>query len=429
VQFSFPFGDTTLPVNLPDGLSLTVARPREMEPLLSARQVVRDALAKPTGAPPLEVAARGKHHCVIVTTDHTRQNAYKLWLPEVLDQLNKAGLPDKAISIFIASAMRPPMTEAEKLEYFGEEILKRVQTLDHDAHTSPLAKAGRTDYGTVLQVNEQVYKAEMLVLTGGIKYHNFAGYTGGREGILPGACGLETIESNFVRALDPKTGELVSSVRPGLLTGNPFSEDMNDACILVKPTYYFDVIVTPEGQLAWLAAGDYGYVPRLGAKFYDEYHCVEVEHPADIAIIGAGGGRSASTLYRAHKILRQVSGVLAPESSLVWVASCAGGEGPPMLEEWRSMDVDAIRYKLLRHASLIGLAALVIKETTAAHKVHLVSNLDPQISQQWGFIPHERVDRAIGAALPKSPEKAHWLVSEDASELLAVSKTAKEVHA
>jgi nickel-dependent lactate racemase len=352
-----------------------------------------------------------------VTTDHTRQNGYQLWLPELLDQLNAVGLPDRSISIFVASAMRGPMTAEDKREYFGDEVLRRVQTIDHDAKTSPLVKAGRTDYGTVLEVNEAVYKAEMLVLTGGIRYHNFAGYTGGREGILPGACGMTTIESNFSRALDPKTGELLKNVRPGLLTGNPFSEDMNEACILVKPTYYIDVMTTPDGsQLAWIGAGDYGYIPRLGAKFYDEHNRATLSSPADIVIVGTGG-KAGSTLYRAHRVLRQVMGALGPEGSLVWVVGCEEGDGPTMLAEWRGLSRDEIRYKALRSASLIGLAALVIKEATTACKVHLVSKLPADLAEEWGFIPHETVDKAMFNAMPRNAGTAHWVVCEDAAEM------------
>jgi lactate racemase len=424
VQFSFPFGDAALPLTLPDGLRLTTARPLPMEPLLSARQALRDALEKPVGAPPLAIAARNKSNCLIVTTDHTRQNAYKLWLPELLDQLNKVGLPDSAISIFVASAMRGPMNQEEKLAYFGAEVLRRVRTHDHDANTSTLYKAGRTDYGTVLEVNETVYKAEMLVLTGGIRYHSFAGYSGGREGILPGSCGMATIESNFSRAMDEKTGRLLSSVGPGKLQANPFSEDMNEACILVKPTYYFDVVTTSSGELAWVGAGDYGYVPRLGAKFYDAHNCTALDSPADIAIVGAGGGRGASTLYRAHKVLRQIEPALSPDASIVWVASCHEGEGPPMLEEWRGLALDEVRYKVLRNATLIGLAALVIKEATSAHRIHLVSSLPDEVATAWGFIPHQTVDKAMFNAMPKSPEKAHWLVCEDAGEMLLSLKEA-----
>jgi nickel-dependent lactate racemase len=394
------------------------AAPKQVGALLEPRHALREALQKPVGAPPLNIAVRGKGSCVIVTTDHTRQNAYQLWLPELLDQLNAVGLPDKAISIFIASAMRGAMTAEEKRQYFGDEILRRVRTIDHDAQSSPLVKAGRTDYGTVLEVNEVVYKAEMLVLTGGIRYHNFAGYTGGREGILPGACGMATIESNFSRAIDQKTGQLLDAVRPGLLTGNPFSEDMNEACILVKPTYYIDVMTTPDGsQLAWVGAGDYGYVPRLGAKFYDEHNRAELTCPADIAIFGTGG-KAGSTLYRAHRVLRQVMGSLTPDASLVWVVGCTDGEGPDMLAEWRGLSVDEVRYKALRSSSLIGLAALVIKEATAKHKVHLVSGLPDDVAIAWGFIPHQSVDKAMFNAMPRNPEKALWAVCEDASEMM-----------
>jgi lactate racemase len=419
VEYSFPYGDSVLRVALPEGLNVTVARPTPMEPVLSARVAFREALAKPLGAPPLSQVVRGKHDCLIVTTDHTRQNCYKLWLPELLDQLNAVGLPDKAIGIFVASAMRGPMTADEKLVYFGEEVLRRVKIHDHDCTSPDLVKAGRTDFGTVLHVNAQVYKAETLILTGGIRYHNFAGYTGGREGILPGSCGLDTINSNFKRAVEASTGKLLDGVRPGQLTGNPFSDDMHEACTLIKPSYYIDVITNDDGTVAWFGAGDFGYVPRLGAKFYDEHNRIVLEQPADVALIGAGGGRSGSTLYRAHKSLRQAERVLAPESHLVWVASCERGEGPDQLAEWRELSLDEIRHRCLRQGTLIGLAALVIKEITAAHKVHIVSTLPEEVCRAWGFIPHATIEQALTAAVPQFPERARWLVGEDMSDLLA----------
>ena len=137
-----------------------------MQPVASARQALRDALDKPVGAPPLSIAARGKSNCLIVVTDHTRQNAYKLWLPELLDQLNKVGLPDSAISIFVASAMRDAMGHDDKLAYFGEEVLRRVKLHDHDARSSTLYKRDRTD-SALCGSQRDCLQGQMLILTGG----------------------------------------------------------------------------------------------------------------------------------------------------------------------------------------------------------------------------------------------------------------------
>lgn len=427
VDYAFPYGDGELTLSLPDGLNVTTVAPRPM-PGIDPIQGLRRALESPTGARPLPDVLRGKREVLIAVTDHTRQNGYRRWLPELLNQINRAGVADANIALFVASAMRGPMTADEKREYFGNQSIDRVRTIDHDAESSSLVKAGRTDFGTVLQLNEHVYKAEALILTGGIQYHNFAGYTGGREAILPGACGLESINSNFQRALNSQ-GHLRNSVRPGVLSGNPFSDDMHEACILIKPSYYIDVILNPEGELAWFGAGDFGYVPRLGAKFLDEHNRISLSQPTDVAVIGAGGGRSGSTLYRAHKSLRQVERALAPGATVIWVARCEGGEGPSMLADWRGRDIDEVRGRAMRQGSLIGLAALVLKELAGKYEVHMVTALPADVVAGWGFKAHGTFPGALAAAAGGFGSTARWLVGADMSDVLAELQQVQEAAA
>jgi nickel-dependent lactate racemase len=418
-QYSFPFGESQLSFALPGGLELTEARTRPMAALPDLLDAFHQTLEKSIGRPPLAEVARGMGECMVLVSDHSRRNAYQLWLPELLNRLNAAGVPDSKIQLYIASALRPAMTQEEKRAYFGEEICRRVELLDHDCDSPKLLKIGRTDLGTTIFIDPRVYNSDMLVLTGGVRYHSFAGYSGGRDCILPGACGRESINSNFKRAIDPKTEDIAAGAVPGRLMGNPVSEDIHEACNLAKPNYYVDVVLNDDSEVAWIGAGDYGYVPRVGAKFLDDHNKVLLKRPVDIAIIGSGGGRNDQTLYRAHKAILQVANCLAPRAAIVWIAECREGEGPPMLGEWRHLGVEECAHRVEMQGSLIGLTAFSIKKLARDFNVHMVGKLDPDLAQAWGFSVHDTVEKAIGRALTSTSAKAHWLVAPDMSNAFA----------
>jgi nickel-dependent lactate racemase len=424
-QYTFPYGSETLSFSLPPGLDVTEAFLRPMAPLPNLMESFHQTLEKSIGRPPLDTVANGMSECMVLVSDHSRRNAYQLWLPELLNRLNAAGLPDGKIRLYVASALRPAMTQAEKLEYFGAEICRRVEIMDHDCDSPTLLKIGRTDYGTVLYIDPRVYNSDMLILTGGIRYHSFSGYTGGRDTILPGVCGRESNNSNFKRGIDPKTDDLARGVEPGRMMGNPISEDMHEACNLAKPNYYVDVVLNDEGEVAWIGAGDYGYVPRVGAKFLDDHNRFTVPRLAEVAIVGSGGGRNDETLYRAHKALRQASPGLAPGCAVIWVAKCPGGEGPSILADWRDLSIEECAHKVLYQGSQMGLTAFSLKKMARDFSLHMVGDLDPEVAKAWGITMHDTVERALGRALSAAPQKAHWLIAPNLNNGL-VQKAADE---
>jgi len=339
----------------------------------------------------------------------------------LLDEVNAAGIPDGAIRLYVGSGTHRTATPEEKRELVGEAVHGRVEILDHDCDAmGRMQKIGRTSYGTVAYVDERVFHAELLILTGGINYHYFAGYSGGRKAVLPGCSARQTILSNHSLALERSTGDFHPAVQPGALVGNPVNEDMLQVASQLRPDICVNVVLNSDRQIAWLGAGDHGYMLRTGAQFLDDHRRVEVAEPAEIAIIGAGGYPKDLSLFQAHKSLRHSVAALKPGARVFWLAACEHGEGTKEFQSYRPLSLDEVRGKVQYHISLSSICSLSLKRLADMYEVHLISELEPDHVRAWGLVPHRDINQALGQGLPANAAALSWIVAPDFSSLLAV---------
>jgi nickel-dependent lactate racemase len=121
------------------------------------------------------------------------------------------------------------------------------------------------------------------VLTGLIKPHGFAGYTGGGKAILPGVSGMRTIISDHgYEALDHPCSVL------GVITGNPMREDLEEAAGMIGSTFILNLIVDWRKTAIGLVAGDMIEAHREGASILDSVAKVPAPGKADVVIAGSG---------------------------------------------------------------------------------------------------------------------------------------------
>ena len=283
-----------------------------------------------------------------------------------------------------------------------------------------MKKVGRTDYGTTIYVDQRVFDAELLIITGGIKYHYFAGYSGGRKALLPGCCARETILNNHRYTLDQLTGDFSELAGPGLLVGNPVNEDMLLVANQLSPDICVNVLLNAEKEVAWLGVGDHGYVLRYGVKHLNERCLIETTQLADIAIIGAGGHPKDLTLFQAHKSVRHSVEVLRQGARVFWLAKCEQGQGVEEFQTFSSLSLDECRARVQRQISLSSFCALSLKKIAEMYDVHLISDLPPEDVRAWGFTPHADIHQALAESLPGRADRLSWLVAPDMSNLLPV---------
>jgi lactate racemase len=344
---------------------------------------VRAALANPIGTPPLAEIVKPGERVALIVNDITRLTRTDLFLPPIINTLNRAGVPDRDILIVFALGIHRVQTEAERRAILGDEIFRRIRNFDHICtDEANLITLGTTSFGNTVQINRQVMETDRIILTGEIMYHLIAGYSGGRKSLAPGVAGWRTTTFNHRMIFDPRCAS-------GIMDGNPAHEDLMEACRMADPDFLVNVVLTPDGKLARVVAGHYELAHREGCRVVDEVLSARVGEPYDVLIASAGGYPLDIDLRQAHKGLENACRALKPGGAILFFAECANGSGHPSFEEYvaRYRDDFEMRRALEAHFEVGGHKAYWVARLGRIFDVHLVSALPPDFVKQCHLLP------------------------------------------
>src|SRR5262249_1027996 len=184
---------------------LTVPHPAP--PLTDPVRAIAQALCVPRGTPPLAQVITAAHPekapahktATVVVSDVTRPDVPYTGpagiLHPVLHTLEAQGLLPEHITILVATGTHRASTPAEKISMFGADVVQRYAILDHCAtDTATRRFVARTASGTEVYINTHYLDADVRILTGEIKPHFMAGFSGGRKAICPGLANLATLQ-------------------------------------------------------------------------------------------------------------------------------------------------------------------------------------------------------------------------------------------
>lgn len=288
------YGEEIVEFSLPEEWRV-VARgePRPFSAIANEIGEVRRALNNPIGAERLSHLAKGRKNAVIVTYDYTRpQNVPKYVVPAILEELNAAGLKDEQITLVMGGGSHVLANDEQIRFLYGRQVLDRLKVVVHNPDDN-LVFVGVTPFNTPIFANNVVMEADLKIAVGWIYPHVKAGYGAGAKTIFPGVMGRESIAIHHAKhALHPKS-------RPGILAGNPFREDIEEAAKLVRLDYIVDVVMDAENKLLRCVAGEPQMAFREGCTCYDKIFCVDVPQMVDIVL--TSGYPVDTHLYQSFK--------------------------------------------------------------------------------------------------------------------------------
>jgi len=117
----------------------------------------------------------------ILVSDITRPAPTHLMLPPLARRLKKLGISDLKV-VFGLGTHRRMTPEEERI------LLKDCVSLPSIQHNlDACVPLGQTRRGTPVEILETVASSDLIVATGNIEYHYYAGYSGGAKAVLPGA--------------------------------------------------------------------------------------------------------------------------------------------------------------------------------------------------------------------------------------------------
>jgi len=368
--------------------------------------VIERALANPSGKNLADL--RGSSAALLVS-DITRPTPSHLMLPPLIDGLKRVGVSEFKVVFALGTHRRMTALEERRLlqsSYF-------LPHLQHDP--SRCTSLGETRRGTPVEVLEEVASSDLVVATGNIEYHYYAGYSGGAKSLLPGVSSERSIVKNHELMRDPRSvsGRLDSPVRV----------DMEDAAEVAGLDFILNVVCNSKKEIVSAAAGDFLMAHRAGAAVVDAMYRKTVD-PAEIVITCAGGRPKDINLFQAHKALDNARGAAVAGGTIILLAECSEGLGNSAFERWaREADCAedcverfGLEYEFGGHkAALIALASL-------RHQLILVSSMTPELSRMCFFEPARTLEEALAMARDRHGKDARLLVMPHGNLTLAVAR-------
>jgi len=321
---SVPYGEEELEFMLQPWFELDIVESATATPVadLGAETVRR--LHSPLGGKRLRLLASdvmrtSPNACAIIAvTDLTRGSPDSVLVPPLLDELNAGGIPDTRITIIVAVGLHRATTDAEKRKKLGS-VVDRVRVVDSDGRDPAMW----ADLGTIPPYDvpgftqKRVKEADLVVATGIVEPHQYAGYSGGRKTVAIGCAGEPVITATHgMRFLEDP------GVRLAKIDGNPFHETVREIARRAGLRFCLNVVTDDRERVVAVAAGDPDAVltdlvakaaalyTRPIAKQYDIV-IAGVGHPKDVNLYQAS--RAATYLrFAPTPVVREGGAIIIP---------------------------------------------------------------------------------------------------------------------
>ena len=319
MQIELAYGREGHTVVLPDGVD--VVRPRFMAGLSDEESALLDALRQPIASPPLAKLVKPGNTVVIVHTDITRATPNDRILPVILDELERAGIARKDITLLNGLGTHRPQTEDELRGMLGSDVYDNYRCLQHDCQDDPnLISLGKTSLGHPVRINRHYLEADVRILTGFIEPHFFAGFSGGPKAILPSLAGVESVFSNHGLHMIANP-----NATWGQIEGNPIWEEMRDVALRTNPTFLLNVTLNTNREITGIFAGEMLAAHAAGCAFVKEQAMVAVDQAYDIVLTTNSGYPLDQNLYQAVKGMSAAAQVVRAGGAIIIAAACEDG--------------------------------------------------------------------------------------------------------
>lgn len=366
VDVWLPYGKSQVCVRVPTRNFLGLVESKEKPGVQDPRAEIERALRAPLGSKKVSEIANPSSKVAIVVDDATKPTPTSFMVSLLLEELRNAGTKEENMVILFACGAHRAVAPDEAVRLLGESICSHVRTVSHDCKAQDLVDVGTThSHGTKVLLNRVFMEADVRILTGDVRFHPFSGYTGGRDSVLPGISGEETVKHNHAMLLE-------ANARVGNLVGNPVHEDMTEAAGMAKVDFVLNVVQNCKRDIVRAFAGNIDLVFSEGTQLVDEMYRAQVDRRADIAVVSSGGDPADVSLFQAWQGVENSLDVVKRGGVIILVAELPEGHGDQDYYTWmmKFHDLKAVE-KELRHGFVSG-GAGAYYHLKALQKVRIV---------------------------------------------------------
>ena len=212
------FEDGEMALSFPDPWRVDVLR---MTAPPAPPATVAERIATPLDSEPLRTLARGKRLVGIAVDDIARPTPVHEFLPQVVDELLAAGVPEDGIQVFVASGAHRTPVLGDVVRKIGAPLAERLKIVYHNPYDN-LADLGHTSSGVPIAINRSYLACDLRISIGGITPHDFAGFGGGYKTVTVGLSGIRALHETHIKRIarvrcrrGPHRRQSLSGVRAG----------------------------------------------------------------------------------------------------------------------------------------------------------------------------------------------------------------------
>jgi nickel-dependent lactate racemase len=413
----------TVDLDLPDG-HFQIIEPLAGKPGTGAAPRIREAFDRPMDRPRLREFLANKRRLLLVVSDATRRTGLDEILPALSQYFIKNHLTHLEIKIIIATGIHREPTPEEWAALVPAGLFPQAERIPHRAgRREEMHFFGRTSFGTDIWLNRAVDWADALLVCGGVGYHYFAGFSGGRKSLLPGLAWERSVKFNHNLVFRRDGSGRHPGVRTGGLEGNPVHLDMMEAMARVglERIFMIHALLDGKGRLAEVVAGHPVTSFYEACRRYQAGHSAEIPEAVDLVVASAGGAPRDINMIQSHKTVEMARYPLRPGGTLVVLAACREGMGHPSFFPWFRFRTEIeFQQELIRDYVVNGQTALALFEKAQRYRIILVSDLPPADVRRMSLIPAGTAAEALQAALAEMPPAYRGLVLPEAAVTLCL---------
>lgn len=399
MEFAIKYYKDLVSFQIPDENVLGEILPNTCPSVESEEKEVKRALSEPFDSPLLSDVVRPGEKVVIITSDITRPVPSRIIIPCLLDELRKAGVENKDITVVFGLGSHRKQTEEEQKNLVGEEVYRQVRCID--SNPDDCVHLGTCKNGTPVDIFRTVAEADRRILVGNVEYHYFAGYSGGMKAIMPGVSSKEAIQANHKNMIRP-------GAFAGNLVNNPVRDDIEEVRNFINVDFIVNVTLDDHKKIAFVAAGHPVTAHRKACEFLDKIYKKKVKEPADIVVVSTGGYPKDINLYQAQKSIDNVKHIVKKGGIMIVAASCKEGYGSIPFTKWiNQYNSPTERIEEIRkHFELGGHKAAALGLVQENADIYLVTDMDDESVTKANMVPFHDIQTAVNHALEKMGKNA-----------------------
>jgi len=404
-MYKVPYGKTEMEFDLLPGMKGTVIHSQPIPPLVDVSADIDKTLAEPVNSAPLRELARKGDTVCIVFTDITRACPDYLLIPPILRELHAAGVQKEDVALLCGTGLHRPSTDEENVAKLGVRLVEKYHVVDNEPQNpANFVDLGQTDSGIPLSVNKIAYEADLLVSTGIVEPHQYAGYSGARKTVAIGAAGEETIAYTHGPKMIDHPG-----TRLGRIKGNLFHKAITEAARRAGLRFILNLVLDEEKRPVAVYGGEPEATFEKLVTVAQRLYTASVPHEYDVVVGGVGFPKDAN-LYQASRapsyIFFAPTPVVKKGGVLITPARCEEGAGKGIgeqrfFEEMRSSpNVSALLEKMRQEGYQPGAQrAFIMAKVMEVNPVVMVGVEFPEIVRDTKMIPLETMEEALEFAV------------------------------